>query len=72
MSNFVQAPRGSADGAVTVSRDCPPGMLRLSAETNDEIETITLSEYNAARLFGMLSLFLNIPLSAKVGKAIKL
>lgn len=33
---------------------------------------MVLSEYNAARLFGMLALFLNIPLPSALGKAIKL
>lgn len=34
--------------------------------------TISVSEFNAWRLFGMMALMLEIPLPSKVGKAIKL
>lgn len=69
--DFVQAPRRPEDGAISVSR-VEPGMLRLSVVTDGQEETITLSEYNAARIFAGIALMLHIPLGRAVGKAIKL
>lgn len=57
------------DGPLGVSRvDDDPGYLRF---THGD-QWMVLSEYNAARLFGMLALFLKIPIPRALGKAIKL
>jgi hypothetical protein len=71
MTDFVQAERRLEDGAISVSRGAP-GMLHLSVVTDGKEEGITLSEYNAARIFGCIAVMLGIPLGNKVGKAIKL
>jgi hypothetical protein len=44
----------------------------ISVVTNDVEERIVMSEHNAWRVFGMLSLVLGIPQSKAAGKAIKL
>lgn len=66
---FKQAARLPDDPGVRVSRD-DDGKLWIS--TDDDCGAVHLSEYNAARVFGMLALFLEIPLPKHIGKAIKL
>lgn len=67
---FKQAPRKPTDGPVSINR-LENEDLVLNASTDGKIESLTTSPYNASRLFGMLALFLEIPLSKAVGKAIK-
>ena len=68
---FKQAPREPDDGQVAINRFTDPtGRERLRIECGDQV--IVCSPFNASRLFGMLSVFLEIPLSKAVGKAIKL
>lgn len=61
--------RQPEDGEICVSRlrDGAPHLRMTHAAGN-----LVLSEYNAARLFGILALFLEIPLPPALGKAIKL
>lgn len=62
--------REPKDGAVEVRRE--DGGIRLRAEFDGCSHSMWCSEHNAWRLFAMLALILEIPLPAKVGKAIKL
>ncbi len=59
------------DGAVTVSR-LGEKFLTLRVETDGKEELITLSLFNAWRLFGSLSLMLNLPLNKEVSAAIQM
>lgn len=63
--------RQPTDGAVSVNRPAK-GMIGITASTDGQLETLRMSEFNAWRVFGMLSLFLGLPLPKAVGKAIKL
>lgn len=69
--SFKQAERLLGDGAVAVGRNAP-GHMTIDVTTGTTTQTITCSEFNAARLVGMLSLMLGIPMTKAVGKAIKL
>ena len=69
--SFKQAPRLPTDGQVAVTH-LDADHLILSATTDGEDQVLRVSRHNAARLFGLLAVFLEIPLSPKVGKAIKL
>jgi hypothetical protein len=62
--------RKPSDGPMSVNRP-GPGEITIAAETNGEIQTLTMSEFNAWRTFGCLAMMLGIPLSKEVGKAIK-
>lgn len=60
-------PRQPDDGPLSVKRiRDDPGYLQFT----HQVGSLVLSEYNAARLFGILAMFLEIPLPAKLGKAI--
>lgn len=61
------------DGSVGVRR-LSTGYLELSTDGSGDVCSgkLVVSPYNAARLFGMLSLFLEIPLPAALASAIKL
>lgn len=63
--------RKFTDGPVAV-RIGDEDTICIQATTNGQIDTIECSRYNAFRLFGLLSVTLEIPLPVKVGKAIKL
>lgn len=63
--------RKASDGSVAVSR-VGEDAIRIEVTTDGQIQVIECSRYNTFRLFGILSVMLEIPLPAKVGKAIKL
>lgn len=71
MPRFKQAPRQPTDGPVSVNRN-DDDTLTLIATTDGRDGSIRVSEYNAARLFGILGLMLGIELPPSIGKAIKL
>lgn len=71
MPPFVQAPRQPTDGPVAINRN-DDDSLTIVATTDGIDGSIRVSEYNAARLFGMLALMLGIDLPSSLGKAIKL
>ena len=58
------------DGPVSVRNE--HSTIVVEVKTDHTTETIHMSEYNAWRVFGMLSLMLRIPLPPATGKAIKL
>ena len=64
-------PRQSDDGPVRVSRDGPRHLV-LDVTQDGQHSELRVSEYNAWRLFGMLSLMLQLPLPKAVVQAIKL
>lgn len=65
-------PRQPDDRSVVVRRE-PDERITIGAETVDgRRESFTVSPYNAWRIFGCLSLMLEIPLPKTTGKAIKL
>lgn len=67
---FKQALREPEDGAVSIHRVTDDkGHERLLIRCGEA--AIESSFYNASRIFGMLSLMLEIPLSKAIGKAIK-
>lgn len=68
-SKWTMPERQPEDGALNVSR-LPGGRLYL--QITHACGNLVLSDYNAARLFGILALFLEIPLPPALGKAIKL
>lgn len=67
----TQPPREPGDGSVAVDR-LPDGKLTICVETDGERQYITMGEYNAWRVFAMLSLMLDIDLPKKITKGIKL
>lgn len=69
---FVQAARLDTDGMVHVTRLESEGKLMLSVVDDGTEHTVVMSEFNAARAFGMLALMLGISLPKATGKAIKL
>jgi hypothetical protein len=70
---FKQAPRTEKDGQISVSRMPNERDTLVISVTHDGVQqALTLSEHNASRIFGLLSMMLEIPLSKAVGKAIKL
>lgn len=70
MSLPIMPKRSPQDGPAGIEREADG--LRLRAEDDGETETMFVSEFNAWRLFGMLSVMLGLPLAPKVSKAIKL
>ena len=66
MSAFKMPPRLPEDGSCRVRR-VDDEHLAISAEGAGEL---VVSRYNAARIFAMLGMFLEIPLSKAIGKAI--
>jgi hypothetical protein len=65
-----QADRKPEDGPISVTREGEK--IRVVVETGEVSQSILMSEYNAARVFGALSVTLEVPLSKAVAKAIKL
>lgn len=63
--------RGPGDGPVAVRRPTD-GEIAIAATTDGVEGCVVMSEYNAWRVFGMLSMMLGIPLPPATGKAIKL
>lgn len=64
--------RTSEDGPVSLSRPSEKKIsISISVETNGQMQTIEMGDYNAWRVFGLLAHTLNIPLSDAVKKAIK-
>lgn len=63
--------RQPKDGAVAVSR-LDSDFIALDATYGGDKESLVVSEYNAWRLFGLLSVMLGLPLTKKVSKAIHL
>ncbi len=64
--------RETDDGEAAVRWGAHQRCLVISVTTAGVPQMITLSPYNAWRIFGMMALLLGLPLSAKLGKAIKL
>lgn len=62
-------PREKSDGRVSVNR--VDDKIKIEVVTDGKTESATIGEYNAWRVFGMLSLMLDLPLPTNVGKAIK-
>jgi hypothetical protein len=71
MDDLKMPERQPGDGTASVQAPTD-GVIAISVTTDGEAQAITMSRYNAWRVFGMLALMLGLPLSAKVGKAIKL
>jgi hypothetical protein len=73
---WTMPPRQPEDGKVEISQLDDDSLVlsvtRVLDEKRSDTDSIRMSRYNAARMFGMLSLFLGIPLPKKLGKAIKL
>lgn len=59
------------DGGVKVSR-LGENYIALDATNDGKEESLVVSEYNAWRLFGLLSVMLKLPLSKAVGRSIKM
>lgn len=68
---FQMPERQPNDGEVNLRR-LDKGKIQVSVMTDGNLEGITMSEYNAARVFGILALFLEIPLPKSLAKQIKL
>lgn len=66
---FKQADRAPEDGPMSVTREGKK--IRIAVTTGGTEESILVTEYNAARVLGALSLLLEAPLSKQVAKAIK-
>ena len=63
--------REEGDGPVRVQRTHPKGVA-VDVTTHGETETIHMSEFNAWRMLGALSLMLEVPLSKEAQRAIKM
>jgi hypothetical protein len=74
MKKLVMPEREPSDGAVRIGRTLPSGsrMVFIEATHGGETECLRISEYNAWRILGMLSLVLEIPLTKEAQRAIKL
>lgn len=70
MTKYKMPERQPGDGDVKIRRH--PGAIEVEVTTCHKTESIMMSEYNAWRLFGMLSCMLDLPLPKAVGKAIVL
>ena len=76
--DLVMPVRLGLDGPVSVARDgddrviitVTPGVMD-HGDLGSSTQSITLSRYNAWRIFGMLAVILGIPLPSKLGKLIK-
>jgi hypothetical protein len=71
VARFVQAQRAGIDGPVSVKRP-DENFVLVTVTTDGRTESILMTEHNASRVFAMLAVMLEIPLSPAVGKAIKL
>lgn len=67
----TQPPRAPSDGPVSV-RTPTDDVVEIEATTDGKAQAISMSTYNAWRVFGMLALMLGIPLPPATGKAIRL
>lgn len=73
MSEFKQADRHACDGRVSVDRAYDDGDLyTLTVEHDGVVQTLTMSAFNASRVFVGIACMLRIPLSQRVQKEIKL
>lgn len=63
-----QAP---GDGDVAVRRNLKADTVTAIVTTNGVTESITMSEHNAWRVFGSLSIMLDLPVTPAVAKAIR-
>ncbi len=72
MSRLVMPARKPVDGPAGIDRGDGDGEIGITVEHGGQPQRIVMSEYNAWRVFGMLSVFLHIPLPSATGKAIKL
>ena len=61
--------RQPGDGSVHITRESDQ-RIRIAITTNDVTETATMSEFNARRLLGVLSLMLDLPLSTAAAKRV--
>ena len=68
---FKQSPRTAIDGPVKVDRNVDES-LTISAKHGADEQSLTVTPYNASRLYAMIGLLLGIPHHPSVGKAIKL
>jgi hypothetical protein len=71
----AQPPRQPTDGPVAVrwaDRSADDGVIEVDVTTGGKMERITMSMFNAYRVFGMMALMLEVPLPKAVGKGIKL
>lgn len=71
MSILKMPERNESDGPIAVERPSE-GKIAIRVSNSGEMSSVVMSEYNAWRAFGMLSVMLGIPLSPAAGKAIKL
>jgi hypothetical protein len=71
MKKWTMAERQPGDGAVSASRPVPD-KLAVTVTTDGKMQSLVMSEYNAARLFGMLALMLEIPLPRAVAKSVQI
>lgn len=71
MKKLVMPPRTPSDGTIRLQRGGEERLL-VTVVTDGEQRSIDVGIYNAWRLFGMLALFLEIPLPKRVGKAVRL
>lgn len=71
MSELKMPERQEGDGECGVSSP-EVGVITITATQNGKTTTVVMSEYNAWRAFGMLSVLLGIPLPKKIAKAITL
>lgn len=62
--------RTERDGKIEVSR-VNDDMLLLACTQDGEARAVQMSEYNAWRAFGLLALFLKIPLPDEIATEIK-
>lgn len=74
MDELKMPEREEGDGAVGLKWESRLGdnRLWLKVETDGAHYSVPISEHNAWRLFGILAVMLEIPLSKRVGKAIRL
>ena len=69
----AQPPREPGDGSAEVARlPIAPSRVTICVETDGERQYITIGEYNAWRVFGMLALILGVDLPKRIAKDIKL
>lgn len=71
MADYEMPPRQPGDGHMGVER-VDDDHLRIYAVTEGQDQAIKVSDFNAWRLFGALSLMLGLPLPKNVSKSIKM
>lgn len=71
MSDQLKMPeRQPDDGPISVIRPTD-GVVSISVETGSRLSAVTMSEYNAWRVLGALSVVLGVPLSKAASKVVK-